>query len=426
MTDNVLLYIILHIIAILQGGGYLGKLSLVLADDDEDYIDSFSNYLLKHHAQSFDIHTFSCVESLTAFFSDDTRRVNILLAGPGFIYAGIPSGSAEIIILLDCGNTDIQKGTFLEARSICGRGVSPVLCTEGVPSIKRYQHAEKLVSSIFSQYSAKNTAGRLPAGKSSTMITAFISPSGGAGKSVISAGCSILCAGRGMKVFYLNLEGSPSTGLYFKGNSDQNFSNVLYYLKDKEVNPDIRLAGASCVDVSTGVHFFLPPESQLEMSCLKPEDLKRLLDSFRSATVYDAVFIDMPGKLDECGITAMNAADRVVCICGPDSTSMFKAQCLQAELELLERRYITGLMEKTIHVLNDSRSIGVDSCYNPTGVKPEVVFKESQALRSATGGRDLLDCGVNFASEISMLLEKINPVWAVASVQRQEGKRFEA
>ena len=420
----------------------------MLADDDKDYIDSLSNYLLKHHAQSFDIHTFSCIESLAAFFSDETRRVNILLAGPRFIYAGIPSGSAEVVILLDDGNADIQKGTFLdarsicgrgvsvssviqegtflEARSICGRGVSPVLCTEGVPSIIRYQHAEKLVSSIFSQYSAKNTAGRLPAGKNSTLITAFISPAGGAGKSVISAGCSILCAGRGFKVFYLNLEGTPSTGLYFKGNSDQNFSNVLYYLKDKEVNPDVKLAGARCVDVSTGVHSFLPPESQLEMSCMQPGDLKRLLDSFRSAAVYDAVFIDMPGMIDECGIAAVNAADRVVCIYGIDSTSRFKSQSLQAELELLERRYMTGLMEKTIYVMNDNRSLGVDNCLNLTGKKPAVVFEESEALRSATGGNDLLDCGVNFTSGISMLLEKINPVWAAGKCGEAGGKAFEA
>lgn len=384
----------------------------MLADNDGDYIDSLSNYLMKHHAQSFDIHTFNCVESLAAFFSDDTRRVNILLAGPGFINSGIPSGSAEVVILLDDGNGDIQKGTLLEAQSIC--------------SIKKYQHAEKLVSKIFSIYSGKCTAGRLPAGKNSTRITTFISPAGGAGKSVISAGCSILCSKRGMKVFYLNLEVTPSTGLYFKGNSEQNFSNVLFYLKDKAANPDMKLAGARCTDVATGVHFFLPPESQLEMSCLQPGDVKRLLDGFRSAAYYDAVFIDMPGVLDECGIAAMNAADHIVCIYSPDSTSRFKCLSFQAGLELLEQRYVTGLMEKVIYVMNDSRGVGFDNSLNHAGNKPAVIFEESKALSSVTYESDLLDCGMNFTSGISMLLEKINPAWAAGKYPVAGGKMFEA
>lgn len=385
---------------------FLGKLGLALADCDGDYIGSLSDYLLKHHAQSFDIYTFDSVESLNAFFSGDARRVNILLAGPGFIHSGIPSGGAEAVILLDDGNTDITG--------------------EGIPSVKRYQHAEKLVSAIFSIYSKKNSTGRLPAGKNSTLIAAFISPSGGTGKSVISAGCSILCAGWGMKVFYLNLERAASTGFYFKGDSDQNFSNVLYYLKDKGVNPGIKAAGARCVDVATGVHFFVPPESQLEMSSLQPGDLKRLLDGFKSAAVYDAVFVDMPGMLDECGIAAMNEADRVVCVCGTDSASRFKNQSLRAEYELLERRYRTGLMDKMIYAVNDIRNLGAGSCLDAIGKIPTVIFKEDETLSNTMGWDSKPDFGADFMSGISMLVEKINPAWNTVKSAEAGGKTLEA
>ena len=385
----------------------LGKLNLVLADADRDYVGSLSDYLVKHHAQSFDIHTFTCVESLKGFFSGGTIRVNIMVAGPGFIDAGIPEGSTDVKILLDDGKADA--------------------CSGGLNAINRYQHVEKLITAVYGMYSDKGAADRFPPGRSGTLITAFISPAGGAGKSVISAGCSLLCARRGFKAFYLSLEDVSSSGLYFRGGSDQSFSNVIYYLKDKAGASGIKLAGARCADASSGVHFFLPPESPAEMSCLLPEDIKTLLDSFRLSGVYDAVFVDMPGGLDGRSIAVLNAADSIVCICGPDSASRFKSRFFQEELGRLEHRYVPGLAEKTFYVLNDSRGLGLDSAFTIAGRRPAVLIGECSVLKNTAAGElDLLDCGVDFTSSLSALLVKINSTWAVRTYGQSGGETLEA
>jgi MinD-like ATPase involved in chromosome partitioning or flagellar assembly len=62
-------------------------------------------------------------------------------------------------------------------------------------------------------------------------VISVVSPAGGTGKSSIAAGCSILCAGRGMRAFYMDLEDIPSTEMFFHGDSRQSFSNVIYQLK---------------------------------------------------------------------------------------------------------------------------------------------------------------------------------------------------
>jgi cellulose biosynthesis protein BcsQ len=389
----------------LKGVKYLGKLSLVLADADQDYIGSLSNYIMKHHAQSFDIHTFTCAESLSAFFSGAAKRANIIISGPGPMEAVIPAGSADVRICLGDGKA-------------CRGG-------EGTEVINRYQHAEKLIAEVFGIYADKNTTGGLPAGPGDTRIAAFVSPSGGAGKSVISAGCSLLCSRRGLKAFYLNLEDIPSTGLYFRGHSDQNFSNVLYYLKDRDRNPGLRLTGASCTDISNGVRFFLPPESPLEMSSLLPGEVKTLLEGFRLAAAYDAVFVDMPGRLDECGIAVLNASDSVVCVCGSDRASRLKCRSFHAELELLEKRHVPGLTDKTVYVVNDSRGLGTGGVLDPAGRKPAAVFERFEAPGCAADEVDLPDCGMNFTSGINMLLESINPGWALRKYGKEGRDVFE-
>lgn len=360
----------------------LGKLQLVLADKDEDYISSLENYIRKHHGLGFDVCSFTDEDCLAAYLSDAGSRADLLLAGREFIDAGLCGKRPGNVFMLDDGKTGGRSG--------------------GINAIHRYQHAEKLVTEILRGYSADNGADPLPAGKSAAYVVCFISPGGGTGKSVISAACSLVCARRGLKVLYLNMEDVPSTSLFFEGESEQNFSNVIYYLKCRDNNLDMKLAGAKCTDVGNGVHFYLPPESSMESACIKPREAEELIGSLKRTAAYDAVFIDLPGGLDERTAAVMNACSRVVCVYGYDAASAHKLALLQKELTLLERKLIPDLPEKLVYVSNQSRSPGAGYSV-PGPAKEAAAFGFCQEPHRDAG----------FNSGISLLLGKINREWSV-------------
>lgn len=379
----------------------LGKLSLILADSDEDYIDSLENYIRKHHAAGFDVYSFTDVQSLNRFFCGFGRRIDIILAGRGFIANGSLGEYAEAVFTMDDG-----KG----AAGCKGR-----------KTINKYQHAEKLITSLMSGYSVQNAAGTLPAGKSRTITTCFISPAGGSGKSTISACCSRICARRGLKTFYLNLEDVPSTDLFFKGDSEQTFSNVIFYLKSEDKNLDIKLAGAKCMDTSNGVHFFQQPESPLELLCLKPPYIERLIGCFRQSAAYDALFIDMSGGINEMSTAVMNACDRIVCVYGSDVLSSYKLTLLKKEFELLEKRQVPGLTEKLIYVVNDSKGSGFSSASTITEAEAPVILEQCGVFGNTTGMTYQQEFGTSFVTGISTLLERINPEWAIQKYEQAGG-----
>lgn len=361
----------------------LGKLQLILADNDEDYVEGLGNYIRKHHGSGFDVCSFTDEGCLGAYLSDAGNRADILLAGREFIKAGLCGKRAENVFMLDDG-----------------KGEAPF---KEVHTINRYQHAEKLTTEILRGYSAGGAASSLPAGKNPTVAACFISPEGGSGKSVLSVGCSLVCARRGLKTLYLNMEDLPSTGLFFEGESEQNFSNVIYYLKCKDKNLDIKLTGAKCTDLRNGVCFYLPPECSMEAACLSPQEVEGLIGALGRAGAYDAVFIDMPGGLDDRTAAAMAACSKVVCVYGCDSASAHKLELLQRELALLERRLIPDLPEKLIYVSNRNKNPG-DGYSGPGPVKEAAVAFEFCREPHRDAG---------FNSGVSALLGKINRGWSI-------------
>jgi MinD-like ATPase involved in chromosome partitioning or flagellar assembly len=385
--------IILHVITgielktgSLTGGNVLGRLKLVILDGDREYLANFEKFLAANYPQRFDIFTFSSPEKLLEFLSG-TVQADILAINSRIYEKGCCFNHPGIVLL--SGDED---------------GSPP----EGMACVKKYQHMDRLVAEMTRLYTARSLKECTITGPGNTRIISVHSPSGGTGKSFVAAGCSILCAGRGIKTFYLNLESIPSTDLFFQGNPRQSFSNVIFYLKGKSGNLALKLESAKCIDAVTGVHFFKPPENACEMSELSVQETDWLLAEFRRSGVYDIVFVDMPSGLCPANIEVLRHSDVILSVLSPDWRSVFKLKNLKTSLEFIEHRLGIELASRIVPVLNKAADLEGYDRYN--AVTDELGLLSGIRVRryaELDNSHVNISGNVNFLTDLNNVLERI-------------------
>lgn len=310
----------------------MGKISLIIADNDNDYITKLEKFLIINYPHRFDIFSFSSYEKLSDYLDNSDKKDILLINYKMYRTELSKENIGNIIFLTECRTEHIEDGYF---------------------DIVKYQHAEKLVTEMVRIYTSDCMRDCLLTGSSSAKLLCICSPSGGTGKTSIAAGLSILCAGRGLKTFYLNLEKVPSTSLFFSSENEQsNFSNVIYYLKGKSGNLGLQLEGVKACDLRSGVNFFLPPDNILEMEELTVQDINCLLSYFKNSAPYDIVIVDLSSGLDKCTAAVMEAVDKTLLVTVPGENTEIRVNALKAGLDILERKYGMGLENKITTVLN--------------------------------------------------------------------------
>ncbi len=311
----------------------MGKLSLVLADGDTEYLSKLERFLIVNYPQRFEIISFASREKLDAFLNG-ADKPDILLVSNDMFKEGSITGNAAVTVILD------------------GGGETPV--PVGYDTVEKYRHADRLVAELLRLYSSNVAKGHLAPGKYRTRIICVCSPAGGTGKSSIAAGCSILCGRRGTRTFYLNLEAVPSTEAFFNSDagSGQSFSNVIYYLKGKNGNIGLKLEGAASLDARTGVHYFKPPENLFEFNELTEQDITLLLNTFRKSAVYDMVFVDIGSGFSPVNAEVIRQSDIILPVLTPGKCSSVKYGEFINGIEYIRKRQGDGRAGRIIPVLN--------------------------------------------------------------------------
>ncbi len=360
----------------------MGRLSLVIADLDRDYLSKLERFLMVNYPQRFDIFSFSSQGKLSEFLSNPEKR-DILLINSILFKHELNLKNVEVVILL--------KGDGLETVS------------EGTEAANKYQHAEVLVTDLLRLYAARGGKGVTAQGRSITRAICAHSPAGGTGKSSIAAGCSILCARKGLKAFYLNLENIPSTDLFFHGQSSQSFSNVIFHLKGKSGSLGLKLEGAKCCDPETGVYYFAPPENVLDMEELTADDISRLITELKASGLYDRVFIDMSSGLNRQNIAILGISDAILMIHAARDKSSIKMRALQNGFDMLEQKHMSGLLDKLVHVSNLCGSSYVNHESKSQLNAPDIEIPEYTL--KGPGSQSELVRDVAFLSSLGRLLE---------------------
>ncbi|TYQ16065.1 UNVERIFIED_CONTAM: Mrp family chromosome partitioning ATPase [Acetivibrio alkalicellulosi] len=311
----------------------MGRITLVIADTDEEYVERIVNYLMSEHSHKFQVNSFTKQEILINYLNDTTKKVDVLLISPSMMSNSIPENKAEVIILLTSGNIASNSKDY--------------------ECVNKYQHAERFVSNILDIFSEKNSNEiYLASGSKQAKVIAVYSPVGGVGKTTVAVSASIQYALKGFSVFYLNLESIQSTPLFFNCDSVQNLSKVLFYLKENNKNPGIKIEGAKLIDEETNIHYFTPPDSALEMEEITGEELKRLISHLKMSGCYDFIFVDMSSNFDHENISILECCNEVLLVFSQDRLSEIKASLLNKEFKILNAKNSLDITNKAKVVVN--------------------------------------------------------------------------
>jgi len=364
----------------------LRRLSFVIADSDIDYLNKFEKFLMVNYTQWFDIFSFSSPGKLTDFLSSSDKK-EILLINSKIYKKELHLKNIETVMLLSDGSAEPTA--------------------DGLETLFKYQHAEKLVTDILRLYASRSLKAHMVSGQSSTQVVCVFSPSGGAGKTSIAAGCSILCSRKGLRTFYLNMEDNPSTSLFFHNESEQSVSNVIYHLKGKGNNLGLKLEGAKSCDPKSGVCFFSPPDSMLELEELTGADATLLVNELKASSIYDVVFIDMSCGLNKRNTALLGCADSILMVLVPDDISNKKMKELGAAFELSKHKYGSQMTDQMITILNryDERINSIGTSVH-TDNRLTVEIGECKVQRGISHAEDLVE-NLAFLSSLNRLLEVV-------------------
>lgn len=328
----------------------MGKLRIIIADSDTDYLKSVERFLIVNYPHRFELFSFSSYRRLSDFLTTAVN-IDLLIIDSQLYQKNLRIDNVMSVLLLSEDlSEDCTRACFDYPP---GQGDEADFALKKPVAIKKYQHMDRFISDIMRIYAANSQKDRrITAAQGNTRIVSIISPSGGTGKSSITAGCSVLCAGRGIRTFYLNLENIPSTNLFFHGDSTQSFSNAIFHLKGRGANLSLKLEGVKSIDTGSNVHYFKPPENIQDLNELTESDLVCLMNELKNSGVYDIIFIDTSAGLSPINTAIIKNSDIILLVMNPNRGSELKLRGLRAGLDLLERKQGIKLTCKIIPVIN--------------------------------------------------------------------------
>lgn len=344
----------------------MGKLRIAIADSDTDYLKSFERFLIVNYPHRFELFSFSSYSSLSDFLNS-VANIDLLIVADQLYQKSLRVENISLVLLLSedwsngcsetCPGTHYETYSEMYSETCSNHALSQEdeadLPAKRLAVIRKYQHMDRFIAEIMRLYAANSQKDRrIVAAQGNTRVISILSSSGGSGKSTIAAACSSLCAGRGSRTFYLNLESIPSTDIFFHGDSTQSFSNVIFHLKGKGDNLGLKLEGAKTIDTGSNVHYYKPPANVQELNELTQSDFIRLIGGLKNSGIYDIIFIDT-----SCGLSPINTAiiensDIVMLVMNSNSASEVKLKEFMAGLDLLERKWEGKLAYKVLPVFN--------------------------------------------------------------------------
>lgn len=367
----------------------MGRLSLLIADKDETYIENMVNYLIVNHSVRFQVFSFTKQKYLQDFLERSEKQIDILLICPEFYNESLPFEKIRIPVLLGSGK-QVQNQIELDI-------------------VNRYQHAEKLIRDITCIYAEKvQKEALISKGDKDTKVVAVYSPAGGVGKTCVSLSASLQCSLSSQKAFYLNIEDVYSTALLLEEVGSKSISKLIYHLKEKNTNIPLKIEGLMCIDHRFNLNYFSPPQSISDIYELKPADVTNFLQNLKSMGQYDVIFVDMGTRIDEKNMAVLSASDEIFLVVTQEILPLYKAKLLINELKFRFQSNEDSLYNKITLILNkcdSNNSLNYEELN--LGFKfPVISLPEDEGMRNNFGLGYLSDLSNSFPASVYQIVKK--------------------
>lgn len=304
------------------------KIKVILADEDKEYIKHFTRTIQIYYNDAIDLVAFSNEDSLKAYIKEN-KSYDLVLMTQDFMYITFKPNST--VLLTETNGIKEENG---------------------VRAIGKYQRINKIYDEIVDIFSEIRATMKMNAENSAdTHFIGFTSTAGGTGKTTISIAYSRKLVEKGYQVLYLSLDCFSTINNMFNGKGEYSFSNVIFVLKSKKGNIQIKLESA-LRQVYGAIHYLTVPESPYEIPGVKKDEWQEFFEAVKNMKKYHYVVIDMPDIMNGLSKDILDMLDKVVIV--SDSTDVV-AQKNQALYDYHKKSNSRGL---TDYVMVQNKSSG--------------------------------------------------------------------
>jgi cellulose biosynthesis protein BcsQ len=327
------------------GSIVMRKIFLIMADTDVEYIERLSVFIMNNYPNRFKLTCFTNPAKLKEFLIYNKVKTDIIAAETVF-YNNIPKDYSNFTkIIFSEGNV----------QGISSNGKGYIL--------NKYQHGDQIVRDIISIYDKTcNTSFASLSGNTKTKTVFVYSPAGGTGNTVLSLGLSILGAREGLNIFILSLEYLGSISLYLNdSNNNSTLSNILYYMEEDNSNISLKIESLRSVDPYYGIHFFSPPECDMEILQANNIVIENLINGLKNLMYYDYIIVDIPSFYGISHIKSFYLADIIFCVICNDPVCLHKYRRWKVQASLLLKDDDINQLDNISIILNKYRGIRLDT-----------------------------------------------------------------
>ena len=282
------------------------RIRIAILDKDQNYLNRLSEALGGKYPNKFQIYSFT--DKNIAVDNLKNLKIDVLITDESFEldFSSI-SQKMGFAYLVEANDLESYKG-------------QKVIC--------KYQKIDTIYKEILNIYAETvdgSASFRTDGGQSTVVV--FASPIGGVGTSSCAAACAKHIAKKNQNVLYLSLELFSSSDIFFSGEGKYNMSDIIYALKSRMSNLQLKLE--SCVKHDeSGVCFYSQPKVALDMREIDVSDINKLIDELRQNSSYEYIIIDIDFGLDDVAIQVMEKSSVTVLI--SDGTDLSNNKLLRA------------------------------------------------------------------------------------------------
>jgi cellulose biosynthesis protein BcsQ len=290
------------------------KIKIAILETDKHYLDRIMAAFTSRFSEKLELYSFSDPASALEMVRE--ARIDVFLAGDNVELdpEGVPE-RCGFAYLVD----SIDVETYNGRRAIC-----------------KFQKADAIYKEILSLYSevASHTFGLRST--SGAKVLTFLSAAGGVGSSTLAVACAMALARRGHPVLYLNLEQFGDVSLYFSGQGQFDFGDVIYAVKSRRSNLALKLESLVKKDDS-GVHFYDRCKTPLDMAEMKRDELRRLFEELLPSG-YSHIVVDADFSLHPFSLALLEMSESPVFVSDGSEEANTKFERAYRALQALEQQ----------------------------------------------------------------------------------------
>ncbi|MDR0500668.1 MAG: hypothetical protein LBG97_05420 [Coriobacteriales bacterium] len=307
------------------------KIRLTILDTDSDFLSRLTLTCANRYPDKLEVRTFT--DEQLALESLKNGAVDIFLASDVFdIQPSVIPARCSLAYLVESDAIDSIKEQ------------------KAISKYKKIETFYKNVLEIYSENIPSSVSLKL-SDEGKGAIIQFSSASGGVGCSTMAASCARHFASKGASVIYFSLEQFMSTDIFFSGEGNATFSDVVFALKSKRGNLPLKVEGCVKNDAS-GVHFISSSKTPLDLRELDNDDISELLDAIMLASNYEYIVVDVGSLLTDISFEVLKHANKLVLVSDGSAVSNLKTSQALATLEILERDADVSYLSRTALVYN--------------------------------------------------------------------------